>query len=248
MTTSSEATRVVAYQVPTPGMVWVEEERNVTSLVSEHDGQQVPRRREKVVRKRVEVLGATPQIVTRARVTYLEHTVRESQAGTDRHRRSPIVGKRYLLDATGGTIVVTGDGAVSAEEEAAVRAEEKKFGRPETIGMVIAGLRYRPGEPVVVPPAVASRLFGGELAVTALELTFGQRSGDDAEFAMRLRLEGSPGGNDTVADFAGTLRVDASNGLPREMRLDGPVRVGGKMVAEGTGELVATRTPEPRSP
>jgi len=226
----------VIYQVPAPGAAWIEEERNQLSLIVDDDGA-VPLQRSKLVRRRVEVLAAT-DVVTRARVTYLEHTIVERRAVIERTRPSPIAGKSYVLEATiGGLAIVAG----TLEEEAAVRAEEKRFGQP-TLGQVIARQRFEVGAPVAVPASEAARLFPGELEITALELTLLEH-GDDALFALRIGLLGAHAGIETRADAAGTVRLVAATAQPREMKVVGPVRLTGALVAEGTLELVSQRTP-----
>jgi hypothetical protein len=243
----SEPSAVVRYRAPAAGSAWVEHERNQTSLVVQADSGELPVQREKRIRRRVEVFGATQRIVTRARVEYLEHAVIERRATVERTRPSPIAGKRYVLDATGDRLEITADGGgpVSPEEDAAIRSEEKRFGKPETLGMVVAGLRYRVGEPVAVPPAMAARLFPGELEVTALELTLLERGTGDATFAIRLAMRGGSTGVETRADAAGTLRVDADTAQPLEMKIVGPVHLTGAVVADGTLEIMANREPDP---
>ncbi|TMQ08531.1 MAG: hypothetical protein E6J90_38575 [Deltaproteobacteria bacterium] len=242
----SEPSAIVRYRVPAPGSAWIEDERMQMSLVVQAAGGEVPVQREKRIRRRVEVFGANPRIVTRARISYLEHAVIERRALAERTRPSPIAGKRYVLDATGGAVAVATDGGEApADEAAAVCAEEKRFGKPETLAMVVAGLRYRVGEPVAVPPATAARLFPGDLEVTALELTLLEHGERDARFAIRLAMRGASAGVETRADAAGTLRVDADTAQPLEMKLVGPVHLTGAIVADGTLEIVATREPDP---
>ncbi len=241
----TEPEAIVTYQVPGPGAAWTEEERSQLSLVvTEADGSPVPLQRSKVVRRRVDVLEAT-NIVTRARLTYLEHRVVERRAVIERVRPSPIAGKRYVLEATGGAVTVRGDdgGAVSPEEDAAVHAEDKRFGQPETLAMLVARLRYRVGEPVAVPAAEAARLFPGDLEVAALELTWIERDDAGAHFALRLGMRGQHAGIETRADVVGTLRVDPATAQLLEMKLVGPVHLTGALVADGTLELLAQRTP-----
>jgi len=264
----------VIYQVPAPGAAWIEEERNQLSLIVDDDGA-VPLQRSKLVRRRVEVLAAT-DVVTRARVTYLEHTIVERRAVIERTRPSPIAGKSYVLEATIGGLAIARSGSAgprsnaqrsgeliarsgsagprsnaqrcgesidtcTLEEEAAVRAEEKRFGQP-TLGHVIARQRFEVGAPVAVPASEAARLFPGELEITALELTLLEH-GDDALFALRIGLLGAHAGIETRADAAGTVRLVAATAQPREMKVVGPVRLTGALVAEGTLELVSQRTP-----
>jgi hypothetical protein len=235
---------VLTYRVASPGQVWTEEERNRTSLV-EHgpDGVEIPRQREKLVRRRVEVLGATAKIITRARIEYRDHPIGDRRALSDRPRPSPIAGKRYLLDVTDGTLKITGDdgAAVSPDEDAAVRAVEKKFGRPETLGMAIARLKYAQGTPVAVPAATVARLFPGDLEVTALELTLAERDAVAVTFALRLAMSGERAGVTTRADVAGTLRLEVATAQPLEMKMLGPVHMTGALVADGTLELEAHR-------
>jgi hypothetical protein len=226
----------VIYQVPAPGAAWIEEERNQLSLIVDDDGA-VPLQRSKLVRRRVEVLAATT-VVTRARVTYLEHSIVERRAVLERTRPSPIAGKTYVLETTIGGVAID---ARTLEEEAAVRAEEKRFGR-DTLGQVIARQRFEVGAPVSVPAADAARLFPGELEITALELTL-LEPGDDARFALRIGLVGAHAGIETRADAAGTLLIVAATAQPRELKVVGPVRLTGALVAEGTLELVTTRAP-----
>ncbi len=242
----TEPRAIVRYRVPAPGSAWRELERIQMSLVIQTGGGELPLLREKRIRRRVEVFGANPRIVTRARIAYLERAVIERRALVERARPSPIAGKRYVLDAGDGGVAVEADGgaAVSPDEAAAVRAEEKWFGKPETLAMVVAGLRYRPGEPVVVPPQAAARLFPGELEVTALELTLVEHGDRDARFAIRLAMRGSSAGVETRADAAGTLRVDAGTAQPLEMKIVGPVHLRGAIVADGTLEILATREPD----
>jgi hypothetical protein len=244
----------IIYQVPAPGAAWIEEERNQLSLVVDDDGA-VPLQRSKLVRRRVEVVAAT-DVVTRARVTYLEHTIVERRAVIERTRPSPIAGKSYVLETTiGGLAIARSDPAgprsnaqprgesiaATLEEEAAVRAEEKRFGLP-TLGQLIAHQRFEVGAPVAVPAAEAARLFPGELEITALELTL-LEGGDDAMFALRIGLGGAHAGIETRADAAGTLCIAAATAQPRELKVVGPVRLTGAVVAEGTLELVSRRTP-----
>jgi hypothetical protein len=245
----------VIYQVPAPGAAWIEEERNQLSLIVDDDGA-VPLQRSKLVRRRVEVLAST-DVVTRARVTYLEHTIVERRAVLERTRPSLIAGKSYVLETTIGGLAIARSGsagprsnaqrcgesidACTLEEEAAVRAEERRFGQP-TLGQLIARQRFELGAPVAVSPSEAARLFPGELEITALELTLLER-GDDAQFALRIGLLGAHAGIETRADAAGTLRVAAATAQPREMKVVGPVRLTGALVAEGTLELVSQRTP-----
>jgi hypothetical protein len=226
----------VIYQVPAPGAAWIEEERNQLSLIVDDDGA-VPLQRSKRVRRRVEVLAST-DVVTRARVTYLEHTIVERRAVIERTRPSPIAGNSYVLEATIGGLAIA---AATLEEEAAVRAEEKRFGHP-TLGQLIARQRFEVGAPVAVPASEAARLFPGELEVTALELTL-LEPGDDALFALRIGLVGAHAGIETRADAAGTLRIAAATAQPRELKVVGPVRLTGAVIAEGTLELVSQRTP-----
>ncbi|HMG55319.1 MAG TPA: hypothetical protein VK601_17600 [Kofleriaceae bacterium] len=237
----------VRYRVPAPGSAWIEDEHSQMSLVLRVAGAELPLQRDKRLRRRVEVFGATPRLVTRARIAYLEHAVIERRALVERASPSPIAGKRYVLDATGGGLDIAADGGapVSPDEAAAIRGEEKRFGRAETLGMVVASLRYRAGEPVVVPPATAALLFPGELEVTAMELTLLERGDAEARSALRLAMRGQRGGVDTRADAAGTLRVDAGTAQPLELKLVGPVHLTGAVVGDGTLELVATRTPDP---
>lgn len=248
----TQPSAVVRYRVPAPGSAWLEDEHiQMAFLVRAPDGSDLPVQRVKRIRRRVEVFGAGPRIVTRARIAYLEHSVIERRALAERRRPSPIEGKRYVLDAVDGAIEVTGDGGAPAspEETAAVRAEDRRFGRPETLAMVIAGLRYRAGEPVAVPPAVAARLFPGDLEVAEMALTLiapGAPGADArfARFALRLAMRGHGAGVDTRADIAGTLRVDVDTAQPLEMKLVGPVHLSGAIVASGTLEILSTRAPD----
>lgn len=211
------------------------------SLLVQKDGAEVPYQRTKVAKKRVVVIGATPRIVTRAKITYLEH----GDLGATL-QPSPIHGRTYILDATAGATAVRvtdeRDAAVSPAEESAVRAEERRFGEPETLSMVIARLTFGVDTPVDVPANVAKRLIGGpDAEVTGMQLTFRGREGDLATFSMVVRVTDRRAGSETRSDFAGTVRVDVDNAQILELRLAGPVRTTGSMVAEGTGEIVAVR-------
>lgn len=241
---------VVRHRAPAPGSAWTEEDRVETALLLELDGVARPHTRVRTIRKRVEVFGATPRIVTRARVAYLEHVVVEHVVVehldlTERRRASPLQGKAFLLDVTGGALTVTGpDGApVAPEDEQAVRAAEKRFGRGDSLPMVLAQLEFRAGEAVEVPPALAARLFGGEHDVTQLALTFVEHRADRAHFAMVLRMTDARAGTTTATTLAGTLEVETETAQLCEMRLAGTVHVTGATSAEGTVAMLGTRTP-----
>jgi hypothetical protein len=239
----SEPKPIATYRVPQPGLAWTEEERNRMSLVMRRDGAELPLQRERLVRKRVEVFGANPRIVQRARIAYLAHEAVERRGLVERARPSPIAGKRYVLDVSDGALVIAGDNgaAVSADEAAAIRAEEKRFGRAETLGAAVAQLRLPVGGSAAVPPAIAAQLFPGDLECTMLEVTLVERSANAATVALRVGLAGTNNGVDTRVDAIGTLRLDAATAQPLEMKLLGPVHLGGAVVADGTFELSAMR-------
>ncbi|HEX3477677.1 MAG TPA: hypothetical protein VHT91_21800 [Kofleriaceae bacterium] len=236
---------VVRYRVPAPGSAWTEQDRVETALLLELDGAARPHTRVRTIRKRVEVFGATPRVVTRARVAYLEHLVVEQLDLTERRRASPLQGKTFVLDATGGALTVTGpDGApVAPDDDQAVRVAEKRFGRGDSLPMVLAQLEFRAGEAVDVPPALAARLFGGEHDVTQLALTFVEHRANRAHFTMVLRMTSARAGSTTETAVAGTLEVETDTAQLCEMRLAGTVHVTGATSAEGTVAMLGTRTP-----
>jgi hypothetical protein len=234
----------IAVTVPAVGAKWSETKTQSMDMAIEVDGQKGQLKREGVETKQIEVLAVDAEKVTKAKITY-EVSDTQTMGGKPKAKPVPHNGKTYILDATGKDLAITLDGgaAPSAEELAAIKKAESRFGKSDRMAILVKDREFKKNEPVEFPADQIADLMGDEeTKVTALKLTYVATSGANPVFEMAMTAVGEQPDTKIEMQLTGKATIDAKTGEAIEMTLEGPIKMTGKASATGTMKMTGTRT------
>lgn len=231
---------------PVVGSSWSEEEITELDLMVDMGGSKVRMEQDKSEQKKIEVLAVTGDRVTRARYTYLAITNRQSFGTTPKDEASPLVGKTYVLEAGTPTVVSTDAGPAPEDEADLVRKAEKRFGKPDQIQSLIAGMTFEPGRTVELPADKVLEAMRDDpddkIESSTLSLTYRGMDGTNARFDVTMTMTGQDDrGNQVDLRFAGTGLIEPATGEALLLDMKGPFKMSGRMNAEGTMRKVGKR-------
>ena len=158
---------------------------------------------------------------------------------------SPIEGKSYTLTAGTPVTVEVGGKPAPAPEADAVRAAEKRFGKPDRMAKVLEGKTFTKGKPLDLPPAEIVDAMGDDpdLKLLKMTLTYRGMTGKRAMFDMAVKIEGDKNGGHMVMDLAGKVTVDPKTSEPVALDLQGTMKITGAASGEGTMKMSVRHTP-----
>jgi hypothetical protein len=230
----------IAYKVPSVGMASVEERRTVMAMtLRTPDGKTHDMSRTVHERRRIEVLATDARRVTRARYTFEVNSKRDTNGAGVTTRPTLIAGKTYTLELGTPTvprerlIVSTESGPAPPDEADEVRAEVKRFGKPDDISRLVANRTYRKDAVVELPVAeVPDALDDGTL--TRLALTYRRTDGDVAIFDIVMAMSGTRDGLTVESLLTGEIAIDPRSGDVLTFAGKGPMTFSGAVQGEGT--------------
>ena len=219
---------------------------------------------ETVVEK-TEVLAVDGKAVTKAKITYVEFSKKETEGGKPKIKpKSPLDGNTYILALDDGKVVATdgkGGKLAKAEEEALLK-KHRNFGKPDPILAGMPEKRIKVGDKVdKLADALREHFKKDDDGKSPLEVTditvklaSIDKDGDDevGVFAVELTL-GSP--KDTKELFSmkmtmkGKIRVRTKDAFATSIDLKGPLTISGtdpkiKVTGKGDAHMQATTTKE----
>jgi hypothetical protein len=195
-----------------------------------------------------EILETDGKAITKARITYTEKKKKVIEDGKEKVKpKNPVDGKTYLVEMKAGKLEVADEKGkkVSKAEEAAVRATNASFGKPDPVATSMPTAAMKVGDKIDGLASAMEQLFKSrdegkdgkesKVDITGAEVTLAsiENPGADAVGVFSIAMTvGS--GKDSKEPFTmkaplkGTLKVRAKDG-----RLLG-VSLAGTMSMEGT--------------
>lgn len=168
-------------------------------------------------------------VVTKLAVTYREREDEDSgpEPGATQAKRSALAGKAYVVGVVDGKVTATRaeGGRVSDAELRELTADHDDVGTVPAMDEILART-WQLGVTVDLTADELSRLAAGTRAdaprMTFASFTLREVRGDEAELAMRTRMQSS-GRTSMTIDANGAVVIDLRTGWPRSVSLGGAV-------------------------
>ena len=209
-------------------------------------------KKEEIVVEEVLALGEDG-VITKLKVTYKKHSETEDKDGKAKTTTGPVEGKTYIVERKGDQVVVT-DGSgnkVPADEEAIVKKDNKRLGKPKAMDNAIPERPLKKGERVPELEVALQVDFAARSAddddkkkptFEGMKVTFREWKGDhgffDVEMTMKLEKEGLMV---MTFPFKGSFKVRKQDGWPAEIQMTADLTVappaGGKGGMKGNGKM-----------
>lgn len=225
------------------GDKWTEEKTETGDLVATANGQKVAVKTERIEKRSVEVLAVGKTGMTKAKYTFITDSETKQSAKKSGGGPTAINGKSYTLTAGEPTGVAGDRGPAPDAEAELVRKRVKRFGKPDSLGKVIAGKTFLKGKPFALPAAqLADVAPEPDLQVVSVVLTYTGMKGDLALFDLAMKAEGDRNGMKMKLDFKGKVEVDPKTNTAMDSKLEGTVTSTGTAIVEGTMKMTSHRT------
>lgn len=195
-------------------------------------------------KSKFEVLEVKGDSVVKAKVTYMEHSKTQMDSGKEsKDPKSPIEGKTYLLslDDAGVLVVTDAEGkAPSAPELAAVKSNNKSFGKPNKFAELVPE-EVEKGKAINITKEMMADILGNNdesakgtdlkeatLVLKEVKEVNGQKAGVFELSAVVILSE-----MNMKMALKGDLIVGVDNTWPIKLDLNAPVTIEPKPAAEG---------------
>lgn len=195
-----------------------------------------------------EILEASGDVFTKAKMTYVAHKQTQAMAGKTKDKPSPLTGKAYIVWRKDGKLEATRDdgSAVPPDELKELLDENKRLGEPDMMDRIVGSKTWKVGEKVVFTPAelaeINKRYEAGVEQIVGLTLTLTGVEAGVATMAMDMAMATkNPKGTMDIA-ITGTTKVDVATGRLIEAGGTGPVKGDMGMPITGTMTLKTAYT------
>jgi hypothetical protein len=220
-------------------------------------------KKNEVEKKRIEVTGINATSVTKVRVTYTEKYDEESRGNASpRKKPSPVAGKTYDVDSTGGKIEVTDehDRPVPKRERDVVAKDWRSLGKPDKMAALIPDHPLVEGEKLPVSQDLVRDLFGSndgdDTSIDKATFTFrgtkqdGQKTFGQFDVVLKIAMTSKKDDLIMSMDLGGKLSVDTAGSQLVDLTLKGPFTMKGvsrtaQGELEGSGSMNASASSRP---
>jgi hypothetical protein len=210
--------------------------------------------------RRVTVLAAGKDKVTKAQIAYGIFDKTSTQGGKEQAQRAPISGKTYQVEDRDGLLFFTdSSGDPPKQSEAMALKADVMSLNLEGLGRDLPREPLRIGQVLELSEGAVRELLGEDPSMTFIKPSFkleavrAAESGFNGLFSLSTTIQVKPGpGMSMSMDVSGRVEL-TQRGHLRNFRLAGPIKVvmdeefKGKMKVEGKGEIDISKTIEPRA-
>jgi hypothetical protein len=200
---------------------------------------------------KVDILGADGKTITKAKVTYTDHSKSETDDGRAKNEVSPVTGKSYLAEFKDKKLLITDENhkKVSAKEEKVVRGDlDDVVGKPDPLLTEMPGVPMKVGDKAdSLSEALRDLLSGDDKAdfsdtsVRLKEISF---QGPDKVGTFDVKTKVTLGTTaKIILDISGTMTVREADARLTSIKLQGPLTMSAGIVkADGAFNASQTRS------